>query len=116
MIYLIFLELLLITILIEGIVIFLIFRSKKYLYYSVLVNLLTNPALNLLLMLGVKRFGESGYEPILIILEIIVIFIEAYVYDYLTDLGLKKSLFLSVCLNALSCLGGIIFSFNFLVY
>ncbi|MCL2322142.1 MAG: hypothetical protein FWC47_08570 [Oscillospiraceae bacterium] len=93
---------LLITILVEGIAIFIIFRHLKYIYYSLLCNILTNPALNLLLLYS-NRFGPEAYYLTFLFGEIAVVFIEAYVYNYICRFGFKKSIILSFVLNVLSC-------------
>jgi hypothetical protein len=51
MIYFRFLVNLLLTILIEGSLTAIIFRRRDYVYYSFLCNILTNPALNLILLI-----------------------------------------------------------------
>jgi hypothetical protein len=96
---------LLITILVEGIAIFIIFRRAKYIYYSFLCNILTNPALNLLLLYS-NKFGSEAYYLIFFLGEVAVVFIEAYVYNYICRFGFKKSIVLSIVLNALSCGAG----------
>ncbi|MCL1846463.1 MAG: hypothetical protein FWF91_00660 [Coriobacteriia bacterium] len=108
MIYLVFLAYLLITVLVEGAAIFLLFRRREYVYYSLLANLLTNPALNLLLLLSVNLFGEGAYYLTLTLAELATVFIEAAVYRYLCDFKFPKSLALSVFLNLLSLAAGLI--------
>ena len=99
---------LLITLIIEGAAILVIFRRKKYVYYSVLCNLLTNPALNLFLAASVTVFGERSYYPVLIIGELAVVFVEAIVYMYICGFKMRKSILLSALLNALSFAAGIL--------
>jgi len=106
--YLVFLWSLLLTITIEGLVIFVIFRCKQYVYYSLLCNLLTNPALNLMLGIFVWIFGERAYLPTLVIVELAVIFVEAAVYRYICGFGMRKSVMLSACLNFLSLSTGVL--------
>ena len=85
MIYIIFIINLLITIIVEGIIIFLLFRKKIYVYYSLLCNMLTNPLLNLLLLFTVKILGQESYFLSLIVLEIAAIITEAIIYELLCD-------------------------------
>ena len=99
---LLFTGLLLLTIVIEGVAIFLLYHRKDYLYYSCLCNLLTNPALNAILAVAVAIYGEVVYYPALICTEVAVLFIEAYVYRYLGDFKLASSIMLSAFLNSLS--------------
>ena len=102
MIYLVFLVELALTVLIEGSVIFLLFTRWDYLYHSVLVNLLTNPALNLGLLIAVTYGGTAYYQPLLLLGETLVILIEAWIYRYLGDFKFPKALLVSLLLNGLS--------------
>jgi len=106
---------LLLTLIIEGAAVLIIFRRAKYVCYSVLCNLLTNPALNLLLALSVNIFGGRAYYPLLITSELAVIFIEAAVYRYICGFGTRKSVLLSAVLNALSFAAGLLL-FNYKDY
>ncbi len=106
MIYLTFLLWLLLTIIIEGAVILLIFRRRKFVYYSLLCNVLTNPALNLILLVSVYSFGISTYYPVLFLCEIIVVLVEGFVYKYICGFRFSKSIILSIVLNA--CGAGLI--------
>jgi len=99
---------LLLTLAIECAAILIIFRKKEYAYYCVLCNLLTNPALNLLLYLTVIVFGRKFYYPVLIPAEVAVVFVEAVVYDYICRLGIVKAVMLSTLLNALSFAAGLL--------
>jgi len=83
-------------------------QAKKYAYYGLLANLLTNPALNLLLLLTVWLFGVRVYYPVLISAEIAVILIEAAVYNYICGFGMKKAIMLSAFLNAISFAIGVL--------
>ena len=103
-----FLWRLLLTILVEGLAIIAIFRRLEYGYYSVLCNLLTNPALNLALAGSVLVLGASAYYPTLIIAEVAAVFVEAFVYRYISGLGAKKAFVLSAFLNALSYGAGLL--------
>jgi len=99
---------LVLTILVEGMVIFIKYGLKDYIYYSLLCNVLTNPMLNLLLYLLVRGFGSEVYIEALIILEIVVVIVEAYVYKILCNFSKKEVLKLSLLLNFSSYLSGII--------
>jgi len=102
----VFLWSLLLTFIIEGLAVLVIYRRKEYVYYSVLCNLLTNPALNLLLAVSVRVLGGSAYYPALVVLEPAVVLVEAAVYDYICGFGMRKSVTLSVILNVLSFTAG----------
>lgn len=99
---------LVLTIIIEGIVIFIKFGRWDYVYYSFLCNILTNPMLNLLLYLLVWGLGLEIYLPALIILEMIVVIIEAYIYKILCKFSKKEALKLSLILNISSYLIGVV--------
>ena len=114
MIYLSFFGSLLVTIIVEGAAVLFIFRrkgfvdTKKVVYTSVYCNLLTNPALNLLLLVFVHQFGEGAYIPALILLELAAVFVEAAVYQYLCRFGMLLSVLLSAFLNVLSFASGFV--------
>ena len=108
MIFLVFLGYLAATVIIECTAVLVIFRRKLYVYYCLLCNILTNPAMHLLLLISVNTFGVKVYFPVLIIAEVAVVFIEAAVYNYLCRFGWRKSVILSVCLNGLSFAAGLI--------
>ena len=110
-IYLVFLWSFLLTLVIEGIVILIIFRRKKYVYYSMLCNLLTNPAMNLLLAASVILFGVNTYYLTLVLAELAVILVEATVYNYVCRFGIRKSVLLSTFLNILSCVAGLLINY-----
>jgi len=109
--YLVFLWSFLSTLVIEGIVILVIFRRKKYAYYSMLCNLLTNPAMNLLLAASVKLFGVNAYYITLVFAELAVVLVEASVYNYICRFGMRKSVLLSAFLNLLSCMAGLLVNY-----
>jgi len=107
MIYWVFAVNLLITSLVEGLAIFLLYRKWDFTYYSLLCNLLTNPAMNLLLFLAVKTLGSSFYGTALVVLEITVVLVEAFIYKLLGGLKITRALLLSALLNVLSYLCGL---------
>ena len=90
------------TVAAEGLVMFLLFRSLRFVYYSVLANLLTNPALNVLLSLVTTLLGASAYLPALILLELAAVAAETLVYRTLCDFKPLKALGVSALLNAVS--------------
>ncbi|MBQ8563371.1 MAG: hypothetical protein IJ443_05745 [Firmicutes bacterium] len=106
MIYLVFAWNLALTVLVEGVAIGLLFRRRDYMYYSFLANVVTNPAVNLLLCFCVGSLGLS-YWPVLVVLEITAVAVEAYIYGKICDFdaGLRGWLAaggVSVLLNLLS--------------
>ncbi len=108
MIYFVFAINLLITSVVEGTTIFLLYKKWNLVYYSLLCNLLTNPVMNLLLLVIVKTFGVAYYNISLIILETMVVLVEAYIYKMLGNMKMPKALLLSLFLNLLSYLCGLL--------
>lgn len=97
------------TVIIEGIVIELIYsffnfglNRLKVFYFSFLCNLLTNPALNLIAALFKIRF------PHILILEVLVVTIEGFIYNLLTNRSKKACFILSFILNGCSYFIGFI--------
>ena len=106
MIYLVFVWNLALTVAVEGAVMWLLFRRRDYMYYSLLANVITNPAVNLLLFFCVGSLGWS-YWPVLGMLEISAVVIEAVIYSKICDFshgcrGWLIAAGLSVFLNLLS--------------
>lgn len=98
---------LLLTVLIEGTLLSVLFHSPKLIYHSVLVNLLTNPTLNLLLLLAL-RFAPSVYTATLILGELAAFFGEAFLYHRLGDFTLHRAVIVSLALNAASFVFGLL--------
>lgn len=96
------------TLLVEGVIVALWFRRRDYVYYSVLCNLLTNPALNLLLLGIVWLVGDWYYPAVLIALEILAILVEAWVMRLLCGFRPAKALLVSGIVNAGSLLTGML--------
>lgn len=91
------------TVLIEGTIIALWLKSKEATIDSLYVNLLTNPPLNLtLLLLSGKGWSLAMMWVILIVLETSVVFIEAIAYKSMLGHGFKQALWLSFVLNLTS--------------
>jgi len=110
MIYVIFLLNLAITVLAEGVIALLLFRRPIFLYYIFLCNLLTNPAMNLILWIVVKVFGVAYYYAALILAELTVILVEAFVLKLFCRFSLRNALLISACLNVFSfAVGSLIF-------
>ena len=90
------------TILLEGAAVGLIFRRLPPLLYSVLANVMTNPALNVAVILLVGN-ARLPYWPCVLTLELAAVLAEAWAYrSLLPSLGRGKPLLLSLGLNALS--------------
>lgn len=103
-----FLKAFLLTALIEAAVMFLLFRKPRFSYYTFLCNLLTNPLLNLLLLLGVYWGGVQAYVPLLVVLEIMAVFAEAVILRMLAKFAWPKAIWVSALLNGASLLAGLL--------
>jgi hypothetical protein len=90
------------TVVSESLVVLLLFRNGRFVYYSLLANLLTNPALNLLRLLSLGFFGRAWDVPVLAALELAAVLAEAAVYRRLCDFTALKALAVSLLLNAAS--------------
>lgn len=104
----IILQCFLLTVMVEGTFIGIAFRRRDYVYYSFLCNLLTNPLLNVILLLVTNILDVACYFPALIVLEATVVFVEAYVLRLLCGFVYKKALLVSLVMNALSFLTGLL--------
>ncbi|MBE6899787.1 MAG: hypothetical protein E7479_03875 [Ruminococcaceae bacterium] len=104
-IVLILLRNLLLTVLIEGVLVLVFVRKKETLYHSVLVNMLTNPLVNLLLIFW-ANFAPFQKVPwfyfVTAFLEIAAVSTEWILYYRMGDFGIKKAFFASFLLNAAS--------------
>ncbi len=96
------------TILIEGVVVLLLKRSLKWLYYSLLCNMLTNPLLNLSLYAFIILFrpASAAYYICVGIGECIVVTVEYALYRALTKEKPGSCLLVSFTANLISFLSG----------
>lgn len=101
---------LLLTVLIEGLFVLLTRRSGKWLKFSLLGNVLTNPALNLAAMLIRSYAGPGVYAAGIAVLELLAAYTEEEIYYYGCGEGRKKSVITSLLANLLSfCTGLLLF-------
>lgn len=102
---------LLLTVLLEGALVLIFTRNGKKVYHSALVNMLTNPVLNLFLILLASTSVPiiPWYYVAMLILEILAFAAEGLLYYKMGDFGIKKSFLASFLLNLAS------FSFGFLL-
>ena len=100
------------TITVEGIIILLKYGRRDYVYYSLPCNVITNPMLNLLLYLLLWQLGSEIYLSALVILEIIVVVVEANIYKVICNFSRKEAYKLSIILNLSSYLIGLIIQKN----
>lgn len=96
------------TIGVEGAAMFLLSRRWRFAYYSLLCNLLTNPLLNLILLLLAPLGGPALYYGALAVLELAVCAGEGLLYAKLCGWPLRRALPASLGLNALSFIAGLL--------
>ena len=95
------------TLIIEYVVIKLIFINKKVFIPVFLVNILTNPLV--VYIYNIMSLYSLKYKGIfLVILEILVIIVEGYIYKYLLEIKWKKAVIISFISNVIAYLVGII--------
>ena len=98
---------LILTIIIEFVVVKVIHRKEKVLGAVILVNILTNPLVvytyNMFCV-----FSVAYRDFILFILEILVVFVEAYVYKLLLNVSYKKAFVISFIANAIAYVTGLL--------
>lgn len=98
---------LLLTIVVECSIVLLIYRKPKYSYYVFLLNVLTNPALNLIMLFYFAYKGHNGYYLLLYVLEVVVVVTEGLLFAKLTDKKLYEALLVLLLINVSSYLLGV---------
>ena len=96
---------LLLTVLIEGALVLVFRKRRETVYHSVLVNMLTNPLVNVLLILWANfvPLAEAPFYYIAVaFLEIAAVITEWILYYKMGDFGIKKAFFASFLFNAAS--------------
>ena len=106
---------LLITIFVEIIVAIILRYRKKDLLNVLLVNILTNPLLNSLVVYINVYYGLMARNISLLILEILVVIIEGIIYQKYLDSRKINGYVLSLILNASSYIIGMIIN-NFIYW
>lgn len=104
------LQALLLTILIETLLAFLIFKikNKKDIINIILINALTNPLLNITSLYILLKLGYLAYDVSIIIMEIIVFVGEGLFYKKVLQTKTINPIILSLALNGASYLTGIL--------
>lgn len=93
------------TVLIEGVLVLVFVKKSETLYHSVLVNMLTNPIVNLALIFWgsfVPLPEVPYYYVVTAFLEAAAVITEWILYYKMGDFGFKKAFFASLFLNAAS--------------
>lgn len=99
---------LILTILIEvGIAWLFGLRKKKELITVVLINVITNPLLNYLILVNAYFHLIDQSQILLLILEGLVVLVEWRILVWALSQGVKKMFLLSLVMNASSFLGGL---------
>ena len=97
------------TIIIEYIIVKLVFVKKKVFISVLLVNMLTNPLI--VYIYNIMSLYSIAYKDIiLVILELLAVICEGYVYKFLLDIDLKKALIVSFISNIVAYIIGILLS------
>ena len=102
---------LLLTVLIEGALVLVFTKKKSTVCHSVLVNMLTNPLVNLCLILWsnfIPLPAVPYYYIVTAALEISAVITEGTLYYKMGDFGIKKAFLASFALNAASYSFGIL--------
>ena len=94
---------LLFTILIEGTFAFAVTKQKKYILESIFCNIITNPVVNIVNFLIAVAGGSRQIHIVWsVIAEILVVFVEAYIYRRRTKLDKQKCFWLAYTANLFS--------------
>ena len=80
-------------------------RSVKKFTSVALINIITNPAIVYISLLTLL-FAGGWHTPVLIVLEIAVLFIEGFSFSKFNTFENKNSYFISLCLNLTSFFTG----------
>ena len=105
---------LIVTLLVEIIFSLILGLRKKDLLNVLLVNLLTNPLMNCIHPLVLFEYGKTAQLISFIILEIVVILAEGFIYKKYLNYNKINSYLLSLILNFASC--GIGLLINYFIY
>lgn len=104
----IMIECLLFTIIIETIVALIMgIRNKRDIINVILVNVLTNPVVVTLPFLAYQVINKNAYKPTLYVLEILVLFIEGFIYHRVLIFKKINPFIISLLLNAASYIIGL---------
>lgn len=106
MIVLYFLRALILTEVVEVIAAFLLgYRGKKFLITLLLINIITNPLINCIVM--ILYYYKLNNFIIVLALEVLVVIGEWRLFEYALGKGKRSYLFLSIIINLSSYLIGL---------
>lgn len=99
------------TILLEGIPVLFLKNKRAWWKASVLCNVVTNPALNVIMLLLPPPLHEDGpVACIVALLEVTVVFLEAWFYRLMLENSYKNCFLFSLVANGISFAAGCIWS------
>lgn len=115
MVITIFVFYILLTCLVEGVVIGIGFRNRRYVKYSIACNLITNPLFNLYLYL-VMLFGRFyllefihvSWKVFFVCGEILVVLVETWIYYYILQKKPRTCFLMSLTANVCSAVAGLL--------
>lgn len=93
---------LVLTVFAEGFLTAIWFKNGRMVYFSVLCNLITNPALNILVIASVSAFGAAAYAPAVTLLELAAVAVEACIWRSLCGFSRGRALWIAFVTNLLS--------------
>ncbi len=73
-----------------------------------LLNILTNPLLNFIMLIYYSYMGMTHYYILLYTLEVIVVILEGFLFSKMSDIKMYKAMLLSLALNLSSYLSGLL--------
>ena len=100
---------LIITIVVEGLAMFVLTRSMKWVRFNLYCNMVTNPLLNLGLYALIYFGRRNWYDAATVIGEVLVLVSEAVLYRLMTSEKYSRCFIRSFITNALSLALGSIF-------
>lgn len=104
-----FLLALMLTIIIESMTAYMLGYKGKLFYLTLsLINIITNPSINLILMLVYQINNYTAYITSQFLLEILVVIVEWWLLKYTFPKEKRSLLFLSIIMNSASYLFGLI--------
>lgn len=100
---------LVLTIVVEDLIMLVLTRSKKWAYYNLLCNLVTNPLINIVAgMVWLVYMDSWQYTVTVAVGELVVFAVEALLYRAMTGEPNKKCFVRSFVTNGLSFLVGLL--------
>lgn len=102
---------LILTLILEMFIAFILKLRKKDLVNVLLVNILTNPLINCIHPLFLFKYGKNVQIICLLILEILVVFVEGFIYKKTLNYKKLNGYILALILNLISFTIGAILNY-----